>query len=265
MTQPHLSKRFALASSAKAELKSPNYSYGNSLRLDPLRGGIEVYRDQDSFQFTRRTKPNLEIDLETKEAVDSVFLSLYGCGFLVGNLIWILYVLSSHSLGMVFAAIGNSLLASLFIAAGVGVFQVYLVYPFVAIFQYIFINLFKKYTTTIFTKNGIYVYRYLTRKDKSKPSTTIASNVHSVIYNPGYTFHKYFDGDGTVQKRGTVNIEPELSILFGSELYSIQEGFTKEQLYSLGQELSEFFDLELQVIYPTPRVPAEATCGSCGD
>jgi hypothetical protein len=105
----------------------------------------------------------------------------------------------------------------------------------------------------------------LTRKDKNKPSKTIAANVHSVIYNPGYTFHQYFDGAGALTTRGVVSIQPELSILFGSELYSIQEGFTKEQLYSLGQELSDFFDLELQVIYPTPRVPAEVTCSSCGD
>jgi serine/threonine protein kinase len=265
MTQPHLSKRFTLASSAKAELKSPNYSYGNSLRLDPLRGAIEVYRDQDSFQFTRRTKPDLEIDLETKEAVDSVFLKLLSFGLVVGNLIWILYVLSSYNLGTVFVAIGYGLFASLCIAIGAGVCQVYLVRPFIAVCQYIFINLFEKYTTTIFTKNGIYVFRYLTRKDKSKPSTTMASNVHSVIYNPGYTFHQYFDGNGALTTRGRVNIEPELSILFGSELYSIQEGFTKEQLYSLGQELSEFFDLKLQVIYPIPRVPPEDVCSSCGD
>jgi serine/threonine protein kinase len=265
MTQPHLSKRFSLASSAKAELKSPNYSYGDFLRLDPLRGEIEVYRDQDSFQFTRRTKPHLEMDLKTKEAVDSVFSQLIGCGFWVGNLVWIWYVLSSHSLGTVFAAIGNGLLASLFITFGVGAFQVYLVYPLVAICQYVFINLFEKYTTTVFPKDDVCVIRYLTRKDKNKLSITIASNVHSVIYNPGYTFHQYFDGDGALTTRGRVNIEPELSILFGSELYSIQEGFTKEQLYSLGQELSEFFDLELQVIYPTPRVPPEDPCNSCGD
>jgi hypothetical protein len=245
MTQPHLSKRFSLASSAKAELKSPNYRYGNFLRLDPLRGAIEVYRDQDSFQFTRRTKPNLEIDLETKEAVDSAFLHLLSFSLVVGNLIWILYVLSSYNLEKVLVAIGYGLFASLCIATGAGACQVYLVRPFIAVCQYIFINLFKKYTTTIFTKNGICVFRYLTRKDKNKPSTTMSSNVHSVIYNPGYTFHQYFDGNAVLQKRGTVNIKPELSILFGSELYSIQAGFTKEQLYSLGQELSEFFDLEL--------------------
>ncbi len=38
---------------------------------------------------------------------------------------------------------------------------------------------------------------------------------------------------------------------------------TQAELWWLGQELSDFLDLELQIIYPTPQPPAEAACGGC--
>jgi hypothetical protein len=64
-------------------------------------------------------------------------------------------------------------------------------------------------------------------------------------------------------RRGEVKIAPELYMYCGAAQRSIR-GFTQAELWWLGQELSDFLNIELQVIYPTPKVPPEpSSCGGC--
>jgi hypothetical protein len=78
-----------------------------------------------------------------------------------------------------------------------------------------------------------------------------------IIYNPGYAFDKYLDEKDKLVKRGTINISPSLQVYFGAECQSI-ETLSQAELWWLGHELSEFLDLELQVIYPMPKLPDES-------
>ena len=87
------------------------------------------------------------------------------------------------------------------------------------------------------------------------------SRIESIVYNPGYIFDKYLDADGKSVHRGEVKVQPELSLLLKSEQYIIGRGLSQAELWWLSQELSDFLNLELHIIYPTPQVPAEPSCG----
>ena len=88
--------------------------------------------------------------------------------------------------------------------------------------------------------------------------------INLVSYNPGYTFDKYIDEKGEEIRRGKVKVKPKLSVYLGVVEYSIgNDKFSQAELWWLGKEISDFLGLELQVIYPTPKAPPEATCGGC--
>ncbi len=89
------------------------------------------------------------------------------------------------------------------------------------------------------------------------------SEISLLGYSPSYEFDKYLDSTGKVENRGKVKIEPELFIYAGSNKYSIAN-LTAAEFWWIGKELSEFLDLELQIIYPTPKVPPKPSCGGGG-
>jgi hypothetical protein len=80
---------------------------------------------------------------------------------------------------------------------------------------------------------------------------------HVLVYNPGYTFNNFLDSSRRI-KDGTIVIKPELYIASVSNKYLFGNGLSQSELYWLGQELSSFMNLELQVIYPTPKEPPES-------
>jgi hypothetical protein len=85
-------------------------------------------------------------------------------------------------------------------------------------------------------------------------------DINLLVYNPGYTFDRYLDETGKVMKRGTVKVTPQLSIYANHIEYPIHNfKLSQTELWWLGQELSDFLELELQVIYSTPQEPP-----SCG-
>jgi hypothetical protein len=83
------------------------------------------------------------------------------------------------------------------------------------------------------------------------------SKSNFIIYNPGYFFNEYLDSSGRT-KNGQVVIAPELYIESESTKYLFGNGLSQAESYWLGQELSSFMNIELQVIYPTPKEPPES-------
>ena len=92
--------------------------------------------------------------------------------------------------------------------------------------------------------------------NKHPKLTSSRSDITLLGYSPGYEFDRFWDSTGQQLNRGKVIMEPELFIYAESAKYSITKLSTTE-LWWIGQELSEFLDLELQIIYPTPKVPPE--------
>jgi serine/threonine protein kinase len=95
----------------------------------------------------------------------------------------------------------------------------------------------------------------------------ILSNSRSEIsllgYSPSYEFDQFLDSTGTKQNRGKVVTEPELFIYAGSNKYLIKN-LSAEEFWWLGHELSAILNLELNIIYPTPKVPPEPSSCGCG-
>ena len=95
----------------------------------------------------------------------------------------------------------------------------------------------------------------------------ILSNSRSEIsllgYSPSYEFDQFLDSTGTQQNRGKVVTKSELFIYAGSNKYLIKN-LSAEEFWWLGHELSAILNLELNIIYPTPKVPPEPSSCGCG-
>ncbi|KAI9134307.1 hypothetical protein [Acaryochloris sp. CCMEE 5410] len=93
--------------------------------------------------------------------------------------------------------------------------------------------------------------------------TNLRSQIKRLCYARSYEFDHFYDESNRKIRRGKVSVEPQLMIYIGSNVRDeyIIEGLTNAECWWIGQELSDFLDLELQVIYPTPKVPPEPSCG----
>jgi hypothetical protein len=95
----------------------------------------------------------------------------------------------------------------------------------------------------------------------------ILSNSRSEIsllgYSPSYEFDQFLDSSGTQQNRGKVVTKSELFIYAGSNKYLIKN-LSADEFWWLGHELSAILNLELNIIYPTPKVPPEPSSCGCG-
>jgi hypothetical protein len=94
----------------------------------------------------------------------------------------------------------------------------------------------------------------------------LRSQIEILAYNPGYTFNKCLDTKANSFKVVPLPSQPKLYLYCGSFEYSFpahfsSTKFSQAELWWLGQELSDFLNLELQVIYPTPKVPPAPSCG----
>ncbi|MBD1916664.1 MULTISPECIES: hypothetical protein [Cyanophyceae] len=79
-----------------------------------------------------------------------------------------------------------------------------------------------------------------------------------MTYSPGYTFDRYINEHGRTIRGGEVTISPKLTIFVGRvECVVGHPLLSHAELWWLGQELSDFLDLELQVVYSTPKLPEQ--------
>jgi serine/threonine protein kinase len=239
LSHPYLDKRFDSASSALTALKSKDGSYGDCLHLKPANSKIQLYRDREKLKLIYQ-----DFDLDDAG-------SKFGTGCVLN----------------VFAII-----ISINIPNGFYVFIGFIIFQI--LYSYIYLKFFAKPYYRIVAidlnnsiKIGISRDKELAKIKWLKQSSPTKS-IDLLAYNPGYTFDKYLNETGKEIKSGTVKINPKLSIHAGLLEYPVGNAkfslLTQAELWWLGQELSDFLGLELQIIYPTPQPPAESAEAGCG-
>jgi serine/threonine protein kinase len=251
MTQPHLDRRFDSDRSAQTTLKSPDGNYGNFSNLQPTKCRTKLYRDRDKLEVflpkdTLRIEYNEPIKTKAEKAASDIssgtVMTAIGGFFMLMSLVPPLFVF----LGYLF------LIASV---AGV-IFMV--IETFYNYWRNEPIDLYCN--KLVIDRDAIYATHLVSRNETIERTLIkrLRSKADLVIYSPGYKFNKYIDDSRQVQKvrNGLVTIEPELQICCDSHKYVLGNGLSQSELYWLGQELSDFLNLELQVICSTPKIPS---------
>ncbi len=232
MTQPYLEKRFDSAKSAQNSLAAEDGSYGDFLHLKPSGSQVKLYRDRE------------KIEIEFIH-LDNIAMTL-GCLYLTG---YFLIIYPVFYLITMFGIVGGLI-------------------GFTALFLYHIINaknleqkiVCRKIVSIDLRKKALSVgsYSRLTKQIKWNRSSSINRKFDTLVYNPGYTFNKYVDENGKL-KYGEVTTEPVLYIYCGSiKHYICNNGLSKAELWWLGQELSDFLGLELQIIHQIPNLPQQS-------
>jgi serine/threonine protein kinase len=96
------------------------------------------------------------------------------------------------------------------------------------------------------------------------------SNINFLAYNPGYTFNQHLNSSGVLLNQWKNKKPPELIVYCGSTKYVISNDLSQAEIWWLGQELSDFLNLKLQIIgskpnvLRDPRAPENNGCAGCG-
>lgn len=231
MTHPHLDKRFDSGKAAQLALKSEDGSYGNFDRLKPTHTQIRLYRDRNRLHITWH-----ETDITY---YSQIILKL----FLYFLIVWI----------------SGSFIPLLAGVLGYACFCVLLLGVLIVNFSHL-----SSEANCHLIIDDRCIYKLKERKQGHEPikvSEHPRSQIEILAYNPGYTFDKCLDTQGHLIQGRTITIPPKLYLYCSSFEYSLPVHFSQSELWWLGQELSDFLNLELQVIYPTPKVPSVSTCG----
>ncbi len=244
MTQPHLDKRFDSDLSAQAALMSNDRTYGDFSSLKPARCKSKLYRDRDRLEIILPRRV-LKIDSVKTRKIQDIIDHINGLGCLLWIVVFVALFFSNISM------FGNFLGWSLFI---------FIVGWIVVSMIMTIINRTKRYWVDshyklVISNESIWISaRTIYQRNTNRIiSIDERSTSDFIVYNPGYSFNEYIDGDSQVVKRGYVSIKPELQIHCQSSQYLIGDNLSQAELYWLGQEMSDFLNLELQIIYPTPR------------
>jgi len=230
MTHPHLDKRFDSAKLAKITLTSKDGSSGDHLHLRPANSQVKLYRDHHKLEIVY---------------VYEVNSGERGCFFVI--ILWILVI---YFFGWAYLFFGIFVSSTLWYSIW---YFINKVFPSKPVNRIISIDLNGSIKTGTYKKSA---------KIKWEECSCSVRDINLLAYNPGYTFDKYLDETGKEIRRGTVKVNPKLSIYAGHLEYPIlSQKLNQADLWWLGQELSDFLGLELQIYYPTPVVPPEPSCG----
>lgn len=246
MTQPHLDKRFDSDRSAQAALMSSDRTYGDFSSLKPARCKSKLYRDRDRLEIILPRRV-LKIDSVKTRKIADLIDHINGLGCLLLIIVFFALLFFNRSMFV------NLLCWSMFIFI-IGCIVFSLIREI--------INRTKRYWVDshyklVINNESIWISaRTIYQRNAGRIiSTDERSTSDFIVYNPGYSFNEYIDGDNQVVKRGYVSIKPELQIHCQSSQYLIGDNLSQAELYWLGQEVSDFLNLELQIIYPTPKAP----------
>lgn len=256
MTQPHLDKRFDSAKSAQIALNSEDGSYGDFIQLKPAHTQVKLYRDREKIEIRWQ-----DIDREKIAKIDAIvflpFKLLQWMGAISFGSFFLHFILSFIGISL-FLNLGFIILSTMPLLG----FILIIICPILgAIMKQFNAAQSIDYIVTIDSK---YIYRSKARSPHHKTTKLCQhprSRIELLAYNPGYVFDRYLDGSGTQMSRGVVTIMPKLYLYCGDFEYDLSNELSKPELWWLGQELSDFLNLELQVIYPTPQVPPAPSCG----
>jgi serine/threonine protein kinase len=252
MTYPHLDKRFDSAKVAQLALKSEDGSYGDFVHLKPTDTQVRLYRDRDRLEIIWKDKNHEQLDL-----VDYIFK------------IFSRILLALFALFFLVSLLRGISIASTIISAFISLIFIPTIVPvLVALLSWI-IKLFISDMDYHLMIDDLYIHKSKKRNRKSKPimlSEHPRSQIEILAYNPGYTFDKCLDTNGKFISGSTITIPPKLYLYCRDFEYSFparstSTQFSQAELRWLGQELSDFLNLELKVMYPTPQVPPAPSCG----
>jgi serine/threonine protein kinase len=251
MTQPYLEKRFDSARLAQVALTSEDGSYGDFVHLKPANTKVQLYRDRDRLEIVWN-----DIDQEKAARIDAI-------AEIPSTLIAILPLICLASFLLSLLVPWMAYLGSL---AFFGIFfTILIIWPISALF----IHVVKQFINKVDYKLVIddqYIYRYKSQS-KHQKSKKISQNLRSEIgilaYNPGYVFDNCLSSDGKFISGSNITVPPKLYLYCSDIEHCCHARLSQAEFWWMGQELSDFLNLELQVIYPTPKLPTEAS-GGCG-
>jgi serine/threonine protein kinase len=254
MTEFAIDRRFPSTHAAKTALTSSDGSYGDFLHLRPVGSQIELYRDLDRLDIKLRqvAECDVEKDFIYNSLINLFLLSCFAnlavyCGILPSS--WGILDWPSRICLMMVSPIAIALW-----------------------------NMLEKYSSP-HTYTGcrvlsidrvtrtlkIGVFPESERKLHWRKELQENGTIDLLVYHPSYRFEEFYDAESKSNKSGLVKTDPKLSLYMGKHEYPIAANRLSEaELHWLGQELSDFLDLELQIIYPTPNIPAPVSCASCG-
>jgi serine/threonine protein kinase len=211
MTYPHLDKRFNSAKSAFNVLKSKDSNSGEFLNLKPAGSCVKLYRDCHKFKIAYKA-----LDRGTRwELCPIIFLIL-----------WMLFDYFFGGLGFVTA--------------------IFLICPLLNLINFVFPQKIQYWIISI-DCNG-YITKALSNseeltKTKMDFFDALTKDINLLVYNP-----EYISNDDKDKINGNrVKVKPTISIYAGLMQYQFGESLSQEELWWLGQELSDFLGLELQI------------------
>jgi serine/threonine protein kinase len=240
ITQPHLEKRFDAAQSAQTSLKSEDGSYGDFMHLKPADSKLELYRDQDK----------LEIRFPIWTSAGCFYSALFLSGSLINITIFFVGLFSITTWGWGYVLMSGVLAITFW----------FLVPSYDNLEQIKVISIdhnLKK------IRKGIQKVGHENVKWNKSQSCNL--DFDTLVYSPSHTISGYIDVKGN-HHEGILEIKPELYLNSLVKKYCINEAeilfldsktwvfFSEAELWWLGQELSDFLNLELQVIHSKPRL-----------
>jgi serine/threonine protein kinase len=250
MTQHHFDQRFNSDQAAQAALKSSDGSYGNFSNLRPSSYRTKLYRDREKLEiFLPKDTLKIEYDEPIRTKVEKsasdgitygVFtLVLGGSGFII-SFMPRLFIFWSYLFGVI------SIVIIIFVAVEACCVFLKNKSP----------NLY--YDKLVIDLDAIYIDPLISGAEATQGILVkgLRSKVDLVAYSPGYRFQQYVHDRGQIQEvqNGVMTIKPELQIYCDSnKKYIFGNGLSQSELYWLGQELSNFLNLELQIICPIPK------------
>ena len=237
LSAPSLSQRFDSAKQALASLQAKKSSYESAGHLKPEGTKIGLKRERDRIQITTDAPKSLPSKLLIRGTIALIFggLLFSSIPHLSFFVLWLIPVL-------------NFAIRHLFVR--------------------LFVILSSAKRLVIFEvdrQRGIRIGR---RKKHARAVswweyTTPYENIDLLAYTLGYQFKPYTQGDKNI-RQSLDSTPPGLSVHAGDRTYTIGHSqLSAAEFWWLAQELSDFLDLELQTIYPTPivTITSTSTCG----
>jgi serine/threonine protein kinase len=237
MTYPYLNKRFSSATTALNNLYSNQISDGYHLNLKPDNSEVTLNCNGDKLEISIRT-----ISYTTNFAM-WLFISPF--------LSYILLCLSAvNPFSIIFVKLLSIIVFIL----------VFIMFFFLEIVDYLTVISIEKDNEISLSYKFFDFIRW-------KKISSATQKINLIAYNPGYQFDSFLDSTGREQyQTATVKINPSLSVYAGTKEFKIGGKYpllSQAEYWWLAQALSEFLELDVQVIYPTPKVPPEQNCDGC--
>lgn len=257
ITEPPLDRRFPSARLAHTALTSTDGSYGDLLHLRPADSQVELYRNCDRLEINL---PQIATRYTEENFISNSLFSLFilACFFSLGSFLGL-------SLGWSVISWSLKIYYLIFLALPLVLWntrQKYLRHQTYIGYRVLSIDKVSK-------NFKIGVYSKSTKEFRWATNFSQNPKIDLLIYHPSYSFDNYFDEESSQNKSGLVKTSAKLSIHMGKHEYNFPEdNLSEAELHWLGQELSDFLDLELQVICHTPNIPAPPSgdpfgCGCC--